>query len=466
MLTPNEFSHFQTWYNKHRAAGSSERDPLFPGDTNHIWKTTDLSHLFSVLMHQISGLHYSPHDCRHSVACRLHCLSEGLTPLDGGCYDAEHTELVREKLLTRDIDARDKIWHLTAIFNHADPSTTFQSYLHLHDWIIAQKLAAEGHTFAIPSLRALFPDSKATYKSNGDGRIDVEDLRVVLLSREKHCVDVVKVEPIENRVFGDYTPPPTKGPDRVQLIYQLLYEYENGDDIETVSLRHQVPVNFINTVVCNAEALAQLLTRQLKPRLFSAKRLETNSFPLTPTPLHEFEDKKWTLQFIRGLRTLYKKDEERIRWMLRHWLLHSHTSDSVITFHTPADLKKFARCLKASGAVSASDICVLIRPPEGRSQNVVLKEWDIGAKVTLSRDSVKNRKRYPSGIAYLTLISRSKDLKNKERTPRQNRASKMPRWVFHMLAILLGLGQTLSEEVRQIDRGNVHDSSREQIQSL
>ena len=39
----------------------------------------------------------------------------------------------------------------------------------------------------------------------------------------------------------------------------------------------------------------------------------------------------------------------------------------------------------------------------------------------------------------------------------QSRSSKMPRWVFHMLAILLGLGQTLSEEVRHIDMGLIND---------
>ena len=446
MLKHDEFEYFKAWYNQERRLGAAANDPLFPGGNQLIWNTADLSHLFSKLMYQITGLHYSPHDCRHTTANRLFCIVEGITPLDGGCYGPEHTERLRAELFTKDEEARDKFYHLTSIFNHLDPGTTFNSYIHLIDWIIAEKRDAEEHSFSIAVLRSLFPEVKANYEKfaiTHSDRIESDTLRTILLSRHRAHVQIVKAVPVSPPTDSALIEPKLRGPDKSNLNYRIVFEYENGDEADTISLRHQVALKYVKRIIESAEALAILETRQRVPRLFSPTRREKNSFPCSPTPLREIQDRKWARQTIQGFRRLYKSKPEEVEWMLRHWLNHSHTSDTDIRFYSPDELKRFVKGLKATGAVKDADIHVRLRPPSGGLKETVYKQWNVGSNVQRQSEPINNSKRFPLGIAYLYLQSKGRE------GSEAKRASQMPRWVFHMLGLSLGLGIRLLERAQQ-----------------
>ncbi len=452
MLKPDEFEYFKAWYNQERRLGAAANDPLFPGGSHLIWNTTDLSHLFSKLMYQITGLHYSPHDCRHTTANRLFFIVEGIPPLDGGCYSPEHTERLRAALFTIDEEARDKFYHLTSVFNHLDPGTTFNSYIHLIDWIIAEKRDAEEHSFSITALRTLFPEIKANYEkftTKNSDRIQAETLRTILLSRHRAHVEIVKAPPVSAPEIGVFVEPTLQGPDKSNLNHRILFEYENGDEADTISLRHQVPLKYVETIIANGERLATFETRQHVPRLFSAARRATNSFPCSPTPLREIRDRKWARQAVQGFRRLYKSKPELIEWMLLHWANHSHASDTDIRFYSPNDLKRFVKGLRATGAVKDADIHVRLRPPSGGLKESVYKHWNVGPKVLRQSEPISNSRRFPLGIAYLYLQSKEREGNEAKR------ASQMPRWVFHMLAVPLDIGTRLLENAQHKEDSDI-----------
>ena len=129
--------------------------------------------------------------------------------------------------------------------------------------------------------------------------------------------------------------------------------------------------------------------------------------------------------------------------MLRHWLNHSHTSDTDIRFYSPDELKRFVKGLKATGAVKDADIHVRLRPPSGGLKETVYKQWNVGSNVQRQSEPINNSKRFPLGIAYLYLQSKGRE------GSEAKRASQMPRWVFHMLGLSLGLGIRLLERAQQ-----------------
>ena len=115
-----------------------KREPLFaPANTTGItWNTTDMGRLFTSLMHRVSGLHFSPHDCRHTFACRLIWLAEKRKPPDDCAYTDDERRALRDAVFTKNESGRDRLWHLASVLNHTSPETTVGDYVHFLDILL------------------------------------------------------------------------------------------------------------------------------------------------------------------------------------------------------------------------------------------------------------------------------------------------------------------------------------------
>ena len=124
-------------------------------------------------------------------------------------------------------------------------------------------------------------------------------------------------------------------------------------------------------------------------------------------------------------------------WCIQYWIYNSSQSRAGIRFTDPKDLKRFIKTLHSVIPYSRWHLRLLITP---QSTLADLDEWRVRGLTTPVEDPVKTGKTIQ---AYLTL--RHADEKNILANHKKNMnqySSTLLRYVFHMLAIMIGIGPT------------------------
>ena len=412
-----------------------------PSGTNEPWDTRALARLFSQLMYDITGLHLSPHSCRHSAASRLILLAEDEFPPEGSAYTEEERRELKKAIFTSAPNCRDRMWHLAAVFNHVAPSTTFKRYVHFADLLLRRKLARNQRRFMPKVLRDILGVSKKRFAEsqycNQDGFLVEKIIPIVFASKRKYFEVVERaVAPEVVPQVGTMEHERLHGPPLFTLAQPILEDFEDGVTGEVVAERYGIDFRVVEALHESATKLANLRTRVGKRRLFSPERLKTDPFPLSPTRAVEAEDRELLNILVRRFRGEYAQKRHLLRSACIYWLTRSRSSGSEVAFHSTENLRDFLAAFVESDqhAISRNRWLILVSRVETKSHQELMATWSVfnGIRVGIAEDKKASPKKNPDGIAYLHLQKQG-PIKRKGAT---KDTSKSLRYLMHMLSIL------------------------------
>ena len=432
-LRDSERVDFAAWLAQCRERVDSDSELVFaPHDeTSTRWKATYLARLFSTLMQAVTGLHYSPHDCRHSLASKLICLAEDETLPGDTPLSTDEAQLLKKAVFTAAPHCRDSIWHLSSVFNHQDPGITFQSYIHSCDLLLHWKLRQSRRRISPRALADLvdIPRNRIKRSKFCDSKgYLVEEILSLVRKRHPDLFDFIDIRPADNAT--DAKPPmaASKATPRDPLFVDapsVLEDLENEQEPEVVALRFGMALRRVGAVLECARNLASKKTRKRQPRLLTRKQLSVNPYALSPSRIGDGHDRRLAQHLISVLRDQYAKEPILVRFLCDHWLQHATTENSAIPFHTPDQLRRFLSAFlkvnpnriplaREAGTAEPQYTWLLrVRPVGHRSRDDLEKAWSVfpGLRVVIEQRQTLNLQRYPDGVAHLHLAKMRKRIR-------------------------------------------------------
>ena len=445
---------FREWLEQRRMIARQDNALVFgKGDApNLLWDTRDLARLFTAIMYKLTGVHFAPHGLRHSAASRLIWLAENEIPPEGRAYTREEIDVLKRTVFTAAPDCRDRIWHLSSVFNHHSPSTTFESYVHFLDLLLYRKLACSRRRLPPRALRRLLDIPRKRFSRsefcNADG-FRIEKVLPVVFEFNARLFEVVEPAPgpgVAASVAPEQ-PPRARQPMRHVLVQPILEDLENGQEAETVAIRFGVQVDWVKALEESASKLAAVTTSHGVSRLFSRERLKTAPYPLSPTRIYGIADQKLLSALLPQWEG--ERDEQRrtrMREACFHFLRHITTADSGLPFHTPESLRRFLDVFVEleNEAVDRDRWLILVGQVTIRSEEAQRAAWSVhdGICVDFRTSDATGSARYSDGVAYLHLQVEGEV----RRTGARQETSKAMKYVLHLLSLLL-----LTEDI--LERG-------------
>ena len=442
-LTRDERLAFDDFLNRRRLEAGRRNELLFgPSDKPaYTWDASDLSALFSTLMRQLTGLRFSPHDCRHSAASRLFWYAEDEVPPDGIAYSKSDLNSLCKAVFTMDRQCRDRIWHLSSVFNHHSPEQTFNNYIHFADLMLHKRLSRGQRRVPPRTIQAILRTRKARIRSNEYCNMEgflIEKVLPIAYETNKRLFEVIKSEFPEAALSR--TPEPLDKHPRPNLrsrfvaAQRVLESIENGQHIEDVATSLNVTLDWVMQINESAVRLGSLRTRKGQSRLFSKARFRANANPLSPTRLGEAEDQKTLSALLPQLEDVYNANPNWIVDTCQYWQTHVTTADTKLRFQLPDDVKFFLRCFDGTKAIENSHWLIRVRPPPENSDTKVRDAWVVypGVRVKLESQQSSKSEKWPNGIAYLYL-----EKANSSRKGATKESRKLLRFLMHMLSIVL-----------------------------
>ena len=451
------------WLAQGRERAHSDSELVFaPHDAPSTrWKTTYLARLFSTVMRAATGLHYSPHDCRHSLASKLICLAEDETAPGDTPLSAKEAQQLKKAVFTAAPNCRDRIWYLSSVFNHQDPGITLQSYIHFCDLLLHRKLRQSRRRIAPPALAELVDTSPNRIRRskfcNPEGHL-VEEVLPLVRERHPELFHVIDIPPADSP--ADAKPPmaPPKATPKDPLFFDapsILEDLENEQEPEVVAIRFGMALRRVEAVLERARNLASRKTRKGQPRLLTRTQLSVNPYALSPSRIGDGHDRRLAEHLTSILRDQYAKEPNSVRFLCDHWLQHATTENSAIPFHTPDQLRRFLSAFlkvnpnriplaREAGTAEPQYTWLLrVRPVGHRSRDDLEKAWSVfpGLRVVMEQRHTLNSERYPDGVAHLRLV-------NMRTGKRQRRikGSKALRRVLHICAVVAGSDKLLEKD--------------------
>ena len=439
-----EWQGFQKWLAQRREIAREDSALVFGKDDspNLLWDQRELARLFTKAMYELSGEHFTPHALRHSAASRLIWIAEDEAAPDGSAYTDAETELLKRAVFTAQADCRDRVWHLSAVFNHSGPSTTLESYVHFLDLLLHRKLSRSQRRFSPQVLERLLELPRRQFSTsefcNSDG-FPIERILPVVFESNEELFEVL--EPAPASVPTAPTAPAetaeARRPMRYRLAQPMLEDIENGLGAEAIAICFGVKVDFVEALAWSASQLAALTTSHGLPRLFSKRRLERVQQPLSPTRVKGISDQRLftalmpLLESERG-----EQRRERIREACIHFLNHVTTADSGLPFHTPDALRRFLDVfLDLEREPISRDRWLVLVKRVRRRRDDQLRAWRVhdGICVEYRTFGASDSTRFPDGVAHLYLQVEG----DVQRAGARKETSKAMKHLMHTLSILM-----------------------------
>ena len=445
-LPKQERRAFHNWLDTQRVLKKSQRNALLfapPHLPSLLWDPSDLGSLFTELMYQVSGMHFSPHDCRHSAACRLIWLAEkkpSPDPSFSTAYTLAEQKELHDAVFTTNKSRRDRIRHLSAVFNHLSPETTLGDYVHFLDLLLYLHLAESARRVPARTLASLLACPKKTLTAsehcNNEGYLIGQVLPIVHEFNKAHFHSLeipLQSEPnLPSSADGEIESYFSR-PDLVALAQIILEEIEGGEEPKVVAIRYGARLSWVSRIHQTAIRLNDVFTREGSPRLFSKSRRRPGRPSLAPTRLREAEDQELAIKLIPALRKVYRTDKDTIIEACKYWLAHTTTSNSALKFNSPDQLKQFLRCFIDANAIPNSRWLVLVSASNRAARKTMARDWAVFPKVEVRIQAAAAKSaEHPNGIASLHLQKRRVTRKDATKD-----TSKLIKYILHMLAILL-----------------------------
>lgn len=404
---------FEIWLEHRRAIAREDNALLFGKDDspNLLWDKRELARLFTKAMYELSGAHFAPHALRHSAASRLIWIAESEMAPEGSAYTDDETEALKRAVFTAASDGRDRVWHLSSVFNHHSPSTTLESYVHFLDLLLHRKLSQSRRRIPPPALARLLDAPRKRFSRsefcNAEG-FRIEKILPLAVRLNKGLFDVLEPAPASVPTAPKTASRRAKAHRamRYRQAPSMLEDLENGLGRETVAIRFGVEVDLVNALEWSASRLAELTTSHGVSRLFSESRLARAPHPLSPTRIRGIPNQKLLAALmpqLEGERRMRRRN--RIREACGHFLTHVTTTHSGLAFHTPHALQQFLRVfldLKPE-PIDRDRWLVLVNRVQIRSEEQQLAAWRVheGIRVECRTFGATESARSPDGVAHL-----------------------------------------------------------------
>lgn len=482
LLQEEELKQFQHYIGRRRSQNQYATNTLVFSDPHAVTAPhggTMVSNLVKYLLTLYGLGDLTFHHLRHSALTNLMVVmdsSKSLTSQLTG-YSIEHAELIRAELYCANSDSHRDIYSAIAgLAGHLTPETTFLHYIHETSLLLWERLKKYNPELNISEARyfsGLSTEFINKHISQSEQSLKLSELRPEIVARLTSATDVINAATeLEHTVAEESIEASKRHKATVTDCYSALKDIEDGDSIAVITIRYALVENQVIDWFETAQWLQALRTTRGNRRLFPNDLKATAlGIPLLPARVQDKATTNEVDKTINQLRQLYSNDRDEMLWCIQYWIYNSSQSRAGIRFTDPKDLKRFIKTLHSVIPYSRWHLRLLITP---QSTLADLEEWRVRGITNPIEDPVKTGKTIQ---AYLTL--RHADEKNILASHKKNMnqySSTLLKYVFHMLAIMIGVvpeeereattddaavsaGTSASEETSQMD--SFSDSSTE-----
>lgn len=353
--------------------------------------------------------------------------------------------------------SREKYWAIACTAGHLTPETTFSNYIHFVDLILYKTLSCYNPPLGIDEARNISGLSTMSLNTlrNSNGLIPLHDIRQLLppkLSKFTQKIKASSKQRGQEEISQDNKQTSTHyyiKPD-VELCYSILKKIEAGNSIAKTSLEFRISEEVIKKWIKTAQALFELETSRQNKRLFSNYRVQqalSKELPLfSPSKPISNAEVSFANKTITKMRSEYSQNSEEIKWIISYWLNNSMYSNSGIRFTETHELKRFLECvylflpaehwrLEFNLPLKTEDFTWRLK--QDKQGVVFIDDWPLDKNVSPSINRIKAAK---STSGYLFLKHPNEKIILSERNKKMKKYStSVLRYIFHMLAIMLGV---------------------------
>ncbi|MCD8521965.1 MAG: site-specific integrase [Saccharospirillaceae bacterium] len=460
LLVGGEFEQFQRYLSARISRNDGNKNILLfsmPTTPSMQFDGNRISDLVKRLLVAQGLQDLSFHHLRHTAITNLMLVLEGnpqlieqLTP-----YSTAMALLIRKAIysLNEDIN-RDRYWSLSALVGHLTPEVTFSNYIHVADLIIGERVRSYNPTLTLTAAQSFTglmttqmvavdrDQSKhsevPTVKKAQQERYPINRQRERLINRlKKH---IREFDPIHGQIAETESSSGEKIVQKknysVEDCYTALKKLEEGKSIPFVAMMQKIDEGTLERWLQNAQLLQAIKTRNNKERLFPERRKNTVfNLPLLPGKPADSGVAQEIDCFIGNLRDLYLSDREGFQWMLKYWLAVVNTAHSGIRFTKYEDLQQFRKTLDTVIKMNRWRLELYLADGDQKE----LGKWkSVIPHVILREDKTKAS---TFGMLHLSHPREAELLENINNGGEnyQKYSSSVLRYLFHMLAIMVGI---------------------------
>jgi integrase len=393
------------------------------------------------------------HHLRHSALSILSVVIDANSELieQLTAYSPEQAKHIRTVLVSMNPDyVRDSYWALAGIAGHLTPEVTFANYLHFSDLQLACRVKAFDPLLSMSEvvrstgltaakLRCACSCSEGAVK---DQKIRLSQLAPIVEEAVSGWSESLPEEKVENHGKASEVKPTSKPKAYgIELCDIALRELEQGLLPVEVALKLGLNESQIERWLYRARALQTLKTQKGKSRLLDDRRKSTGfGLPLLPSKPASNTELIDVNRIVGIVRELFDKErgdpvvQGEIVWAIRYFLAKVTTSSAGLRFRSPDDLQRFTAAVAL--AIPLKRWRLELYVPNAGESPVASDEWCVCPNVQWHEGKPKGR---VFGFLHLRHPAEDKLLGKYAEHGYQKFSSNALRYVFHMLAIMIGV---------------------------
>lgn len=477
VLLDDELEFFQNYIGARRARYPHITNTLMfslPHSETVPYDGSMISELVKYLLIHQGCIDLTFHHLRHSALTNIMVVMDGdhqlITQLTG--YSIEQANYLRETLHNARADCRRDIYSAIAgLAGHLTPETTFTHYIHECSLLLGMRLAQhnpaldlrQGRYITGLSTRYINTQfSQAQVDAQPPATLELSVFRSEVIRRLQPHINMIGPRDTQEIVeMESEQPTVSRRVANVTDCYSALKVIEQGESVAVASLRFALDEDRIMSWLRTAQALQRVKTIHGNSRLFAKNRIKTAiGMPLLPArPQDRFVSSEID-QTINALRALYKTNKNKLIWAVYYWLNNTSTSKQGLRFTNIEDLNTFLTTVE--DVLPVKRWRLKVTAPKTASDSELISWKDLGPKKTIVERSASVKSSY----AYLSLRHKNeKEITDDSDGRIKQYSSSLIGYVFHMLAIMLGINpETDASQVKNMQAVNTDESAGEDAQ--
>lgn len=442
LLTDDEHAVFKDYFRSRLPHMESKPNALFFSDGIDVtdpWDPDLLTRVFGNLLAQLEIENPVFHTLRHSAISNMAVILNGNENLveQLGIYDQEQAKRITKFLYSENPEAnRDRYWVLAGFAGHSTPETTFNTYVHFTDLLLASRLRrsplimSRDHGVRLTGLSPAMI-TRISSQESGKDYIPTSDLHRKLILKMAPWIEEIRPKPIEIKSAQRAA----KGIDytfiEIATCYIVLERFQDGESVQELTARFLVDQETIEEWINNAEAIRSLRTQRGRYRHFSPERKGNPVIGvLIPPPIRDDRVKKQVNDVVDMISKDYAHRKADIHWAIAYYLNHAIATHTGLKFTSVVELERFTNAFKP--LIKKRSWFLELRIPKSFDSRGELSQWKplVGA-VSYGKAGNKGK---VTGFLYLRHLGREANMPKKW----SKFSSYGLRYICHMLAILIG----------------------------
>lgn len=455
LLLKNEAQLFERYLAYKKSLDKSDNGLLFSLEqSNQIPLNGNyISTIAKVLLSQIMGIPVIFHHFRHTALSRLQVILDGDEDLVSTVVAYPATQ-IREITQTLDnLDGsrtkRDIYWAIAGFAGHISPETTFNSYLHFSDRIVAAKIKKGTHDLSSRVIKEItgFSSNLTTRiggaQNDGSNSLSIDEFAPTIKRKLKKYTHtelpiasrtLERNQSIENEAnyfYGKVTP-------TAEICYNVLKAAEQRVSLYDLVVRFNLDEEIIQKWLQRAKLLTSLSTSKDKSRLFSRYQITPpvgiKLAPAKPQSDIELMDAN---QAIDKLRVLYHNNKEEMKWCINYFLKNTNRSKPVLHFSSTSDLDRYLSLMIR--VFPSRRWKLTLYCPKVTSTSSIVEEWKKNSHnifLNIANGQVKGGNKYPKGKMLLQ-ISHPEENSIKDKRKVSQYSTNVVTYIFHILKIMM-----------------------------